>query len=233
MRAKPLLPFAALAAVLAAPAADAPAQQPKAAVQRDWSQTVSMTPEGGYRMGNPAAPVKVVEYLSLTCPHCAEFAEQGTPLLIRNYVRSGRVSLEYRNFILNGLDLAATFVSRCAAPANYFALNHAILASQPQWMGRVAALSQDQHRELESLAPLDRMQRAVTLAGLDVLAARHGVSAAQARACMSNQAGLNRILEMQQAGSRAGVNGTPTFAINGRIVQANVWAGIEPLLRGQ
>ena len=233
MRAKAPLLIAALAAVLAAPAADAPAQQRKAAVQRDWSQVVSMTPEGGYRMGNPAAAVKVVEYLSLTCPHCAEFAEQGTPSLIRDYVRSGRVSLEYRSFILNGLDLAATFVSRCAAPADYFALNHAILASQPQWMGRIQALSQDQHRELGALAPLERMQRAVTLAGLDELAARHGVSAAQARACMSNQAGLNRILEMQQAGSRAGVNGTPTFAINGRIVEANIWAGIEPLLRGQ
>ena len=88
-------------------------------------------------------------------------------------------------------------------------------------------------RELEGLAPLQRMQRAVAFAGLDALAARHGVSAAQARACLSNQAGLDRILEITQAGSRAGVNGTPTFAINGRIVQTNVWAGIEPLLRGQ
>lgn len=225
--------LAALAAVLVAPASIAPGQPRATPAQRDWTRVVSMTPEGGYRMGNPAAPIKVVEYLSLTCPHCAEFARDGTPHLVRNYVRSGRVSLEYRNYVLNGVDLAATFLSRCASPANYFALNHAILASQPQWVARVEATTPDQRREIDALEPLARMQRVVALAGLDAVAARHGVSAPQARACMASQAGLERILEMQQAGTRAGVNGTPTFAINGRIVQTNVWAGIEPLLRGQ
>ena len=64
---------------------------------RDWLRTAVRTPEGGFRIGNPNARVKVIEYLSLTCPHCAEFAHQGSQRLLQNYVRPGQVSVEYRN----------------------------------------------------------------------------------------------------------------------------------------
>ena len=221
----------AWAAALLAPAV-LPAAPAAAQAQRDWTQVVARTPEGGFRMGNPDAPVKLVEYLSLTCPHCAHFAEEGAPSLIRNHVRSGRVSLEYRNFVLNAYDLAATFLSRCAAPQDYFALNHAILAGQAQWMGRVEALSAAQRGQLQGLTPIQGMQRIVALTGLDAIAARHGISAADARACLADQAALDRIIEMREAGSRLGVDGTPSFSINGRLAaEVHDWASLEPLLR--
>lgn len=222
---------AALAALaLPAPASAQPAGQPR---QRDWTQVVSPTPEGGYRMGNPQAAVRVVEFLSLTCPHCAEFSRVGTPRLM-TYVRSGRVSIEYRNFVLNGLDLAAAFLSRCASPQNYFALTHAILASQQQWVGRMQTLTDEQQRDMQGQPPLETMRRVVAAAGLDAIAAGHGVTPAQQRACMSSQAGLDRVIQMQQAGARFGVSGTPTFAINGRIAgSVHDWAALEPLLRGR
>jgi protein-disulfide isomerase len=221
-----------LACVAALPAAAIALVQPASAqAQRDWTQVVSRTAEGGFRMGNPNAPIQVVEYLSLTCPHCADFAQAAAPGLIRNYVRSGRVSLEYRNFVLNAYDLAATFLSRCAAPQDYFALNHAILAEQARWMGRVEALTDAQRGELQRLQPIQGMQRIVAWTGLDAIAARHGINAGQARACLSDQAALDRIIEMRRAGAELGVNGTPSFAINGRLA-ANVhdWASLEPLL---
>ncbi len=184
-------------------------------------------------MGNPAAPVKVVEFFSLTCPHCATFSAEAGPGLM-NYVRSGRVSLEYRNFVLNGLDMAAALISRCAAPQSYFALTNSLLASQAQWMGRMQALPAAQQREMQGLSPLQTMQRVAAAAGLDEIAARHGVTPAQARACLSNQAGLDRVIQMQQAGMRYGVSGTPTFAVNGRIAGSVFdWATLEPLLRGR
>ena len=225
-----LAAFAA-ALALALPAA-ASAQGAARPAPRDWTQVVSPTPEGGFRMGNPQAPVRVVEYLSLTCPHCAEFSRTGTPQLM-NHVRSGRVSLEYRNYVLNALDLAASFLSRCAAPQNYFQLTHAILGNQSQWIGRMQALSEAQQRAIQGQTPIETMRRVVAASGLDVLAARHGVTAAQQRTCLTNQAGLDRVVEMQQAATRYGVTGTPTFAINGQIVSASNWAGIEPLLRGR
>lgn len=230
---RPRLLVLALAAALIAPLASAPAQERTAPRQRDWTQVVTATAEGGFRMGNPRAPVKVVEYLSLTCPHCASFAEEGAPGLM-NYVRSGRVSLEYRNFVLNGLDLAAALLSRCAAPQNYFALNHAILASQAQWMGRVEAMSVAQRQEMQGLNDLQRLRRVAAIAGLDAIAARHGVTPAQADTCMADQARLDRVIQMREAAGRYGVTGTPTFAINGRIAgSAGTWATLEPLLRGR
>ena len=224
-----LLAVAIAGAALAAAPAIAPAQQQ---AQRDWSRVVAVTPEGGYRMGNPQAPLKVVEYFSLTCPACAAFAAQGSPRLIESYVRSGRVSLEYRNFVLNGLDLAAAMISRCAAPESYFALNHAILADQEQWMGRIANMPAEQRRAMEGLEPLETMRRVVEISGLGEIAARHGVDAPRARQCLSDQAALDRIVQMRQAGAGFGVQGTPSFSVNGRLAgSVHDWAGLEPLLR--
>ncbi|MDQ8756571.1 thioredoxin domain-containing protein [Sphingosinicella sp. LHD-64] len=215
-------------AALAAPAVPAAAQ-----AQRDWTQVVSQTPEGGFRMGNPDAPIKVVEFMSMTCPHCAAFSAEGGPRLA-TYVRSGRVSWEYRNFVLNGLDLAAALVSRCAAPQNYFALNSEIFARQQEWMNRMQEIPAEQRQQMEGLSPLETMQRVVSVAGLEAIAARHGVNAAQARTCLSNQAGLDRLVQMQQSGANFGVQGTPTFAINGRIAgTVRDWATLEPLLGGR
>ena len=81
---------------------------PAARPRRDWTRTVVATPEGGFRMGNPNAPVKLVEYGSLTCRHCADFAPGRDAAAGRHAMSaSGKVSYEYRNFILNGLDVAA------------------------------------------------------------------------------------------------------------------------------
>src|SRR5688500_13061899 len=115
------LALAALMAIaLAAPAAMAPAQTRVVPSLRDWTRVEATTPDGGFRMGNPDAPVKLVEYLSLTCPHCAAFAREGTPPLIRNYVRRGRVSFEVRNLPLNALDVTATILARCGGPERFF-----------------------------------------------------------------------------------------------------------------
>jgi len=202
--------------------------------RRNWTETAVRTPEGGFRMGNPDAPVKVIEYLSLTCPHCAEFAAQGGERLFQHYVRNGRVSVEYRNFTLNGFDLAAAFLSRCATPREYFNMTHYLLGHQPQWMGRMQALTDAQRAELRAMTPLQAMQRLAQLLGLDSIAARHGIAPAQQRVCLADQAALERIgTLMETARSQHNVNGTPTFVINGQVAQTNTWAGIEPLLRGR
>ena len=79
----------------------------------DWSSIVSKTAEGGFIMGNPNAKVKLVEFGSLTCPHCAEFEEKGGNALIENYVKKGLVSWEFRNFVRDPVDMTATLLARC------------------------------------------------------------------------------------------------------------------------
>src|SRR5262245_41461876 len=58
---------------------------------KDWSETIVETPEGGFRMGNPDAAIKLVEYASLTCPHCRDFTKAAAEPLKANYVRTGKV----------------------------------------------------------------------------------------------------------------------------------------------
>src|SRR5579863_6598616 len=80
--------------------AGAPAPTVPPPAGKAWSDVVSATPAGGMVMGNPAAPVKLVEYGSLSCPHCAHFAEFGFKPLVAKYVDSGKVSYEYRSFAI-------------------------------------------------------------------------------------------------------------------------------------
>ena len=112
--------LALTAAAALAPQADAaPARKAAAPAAVDWSKRVAATPEGGFVMGNPAAKVKVVEYGSLTCPHCAAFSNSAKAGLAAR-VRTGKVSFEFRNYVLNGIDVAATLVARCGGTARFF-----------------------------------------------------------------------------------------------------------------
>lgn len=234
MKACAILAILAAAVLVALPAADGVAQRTKAPAQRDWTETVVRTPEGGFRMGNPDAPVKVIEYLSFACVHCAQFHAESAGRLFQNHVRPGRVSIEYRNILINAPDIVATVLARCASPRGYFAMGHELLRTRDQWLGRAGALTEAQRAQLSTLDPPAMTQRFAPMLGLDRVAVRHGLTPAAQRACLSNRANFDQIERMQnEANSRFGITGTPTFVINGRVVNdTNIWSGIEPLLRG-
>jgi protein-disulfide isomerase len=223
---------------LAAAADAAPARRPAPPVRRaaapaahDWSRTAVATPEGGFRIGNPAARVKLIEYGSLTCPHCAAFSMTGAPALVANYVRTGKVSYEFRTFVLNGIDVAASLVARCAPPARFFPLVDTLYATQPQWIGRVGHLSQAQQDALTALPEGQRLGRIADMAGLIQVAGRYGVAPVRARQCLADRAGVQRLGKVIEAGKALGVQGTPTFFVNGVQVYGITWAEVEPALR--
>jgi protein-disulfide isomerase len=219
------------AATLAAPAAGA--QAPKrgpAAAAVDWTRRVAATPEGGFRMGNPAARVKLVEYGSMTCPTCAAFSS-GAKAALAAKVRTGRVSFEFRPYILNGIDAAATLLTRCAGPGGFFRLTETLYSTQPQWVGRVTGLGEAQRGEIMALPEGQRLVRIAEVGGLLPVGAQAGIPAARARACIADPAGLERLGQIGEAAQALGVQGTPTFFVNGRMVHAHSWAELEPLLR--
>lgn len=236
MKGRFLLAASAAIALAMLPAADGTAQKGRTApVQRDWTQTIARTPEGGFRMGNPNAPVKVIEYLSFACPHCAEFHDEGAAALMQDYVRPGRVSIEYRNIVINAADIPATVLARCAGGRAYFNMGHELLRTQGQWVNAGRNLTEAQRGQLRGQSPTVVSQRLAPMLGLDRVAARHGLTAAAQRACLANQANFTRLETISnQANSRYGITGTPTFVINGRVINdTNIWSGIEPLLRGE
>ena len=209
----------------------ASAQRRPARATHDWTAVAVRTPEGGFRLGNPAAPVKLVEYLSTTCPHCAALARESRPTIM-GQIRSGRLSLEYRNYVLNGYDMAASALSRCAAPRAYFAMTEELLATQDAWMGRINALTEAQRTALRGLSPLQAVQQLVHLLALDAIAARHGIAPPVQSACV-NQAALEQLAAMERAAEHDfQVDATPTFLLNGRSIGTQSWATLEPRLRG-
>jgi protein-disulfide isomerase len=198
----------------------------------DWTQTIVKTPEGGYRMGNPEAPVKLIEYGSLSCPHCAEFEEQGGPALRDNYVKSGQVSWEFRTYLLFPTDPGISLLLNCQSESAFFPAVEQLYKDQSGWMGRIQSMPQDQLQALGTMPPRESAAAVVRGAGLDEFFRQRGMPSAQIQSCLSDPAGLEKIAEIKRKGDEMGVNGTPSFFINGKFVEATAnWSGLEPALR--
>lgn len=222
---------AVLAAVAVAGLSPAAASAAKAAPARDWSKTVVATPDGGFRMGNPAAKVKLVEYGSLACPHCRHFEETGYKPLVQNYVRTGKVSYEFRNLLLNTPDISVSLLAHCAGPGKFFPMSVEVFATQPQWEDKLTALTGEQKAEIQKLSDSEQIVRFAELAGFPQVAAHFGLTAAQTHQCLTDDKGLHRLLGITEKAEGSGIDHTPTFIINGKVTDAALWEQLEPLLR--
>lgn len=198
----------------------------------DWTQTVAKTPEGGYRMGNPEAPVKLVEYGSLSCPHCAEFEEQGAPTLRDTYVKSGQVSWEFRTYLLFPTDPGVSLLLNCQSAEAFFPLVEQLYKDQRNWIGRIQSMPSEQLTALGTMPPRESAGMVVRAAGLDEFFRQRGMPQAQIQSCLADPAGLENIAGIKKKGDEAGVNGTPSFFINGKFYEGPAnWGGLEPALR--
>lgn len=180
-----------------------------------WLSTVTVTSSGSHVMGNPAAPYKVVEYLSYTCGHCAEFEMKEAPALKAQYVATGKASLEIRNFVLNSVDLTAAMLARCGGKSKFFGNHRHLLATQSVWLGKTKNISPATQAKLKTEDYAGFMIGVFDEIGLAPIMQQRGITPVQAKACLADKAGLNSILDMTDAGSTLGVKGTPSFMING------------------
>lgn len=196
----------------------------------DWTEIVTRTEEGGFLMGNPDAPVKVIEFASMTCPACAAFAEDGQTQLKEQYVRTGQVSLEFRNFLLSGPDAAASVLLRCQQPAAFFRLSEQLFAEQQNWIGNI---DQTEGQQIAALPQDQQVAAMIRATELDQFFRQRGVPEAQINQCVAGaQADLEQIVAMNQASvSRYGIGGTPSFVINDELSTASNWATLEPAIR--
>lgn len=198
---------------------------------QQWTDVVTVTEQDGYLLGNPDAPLKLVEYASHTCSHCAEFAEKGAPALKKDYVSTGVVSLELRNLIRDPVDLTIATLVRCGQPENMMPLaDQAWAALEPIF----ATLNQN-GAALQAAAELPPEQRFIAIAEagglIDFFAAR-GLSSDQARTCLADGAKIQAMAERStQQGNEFEITGTPTFILNGQKLEVNQWEGLEPVLQ--
>ena len=202
-----------------------------AAPNGDWTQTVEATPEGGFRMGNPNAPVKLVEYGSVGCHVCAEFSEQGSAQLQDRYVKSGRVSWEFRPILLLPPDPGVSMLLRCQGPGPFFQSLDQLYADQKVWMAQLQAGFPAMQAQMQSMTPLQRSAAVASVAGHDRFFRERGMPQSKIDSCLSDPKNLEAMVALTKLGQEEGVTGTPTFFINGTITEAHNWAGLEPLLR--
>jgi len=214
---------------------DAAAGEPIAAIPapegETWLDTVSVTPEGGYLVGNPDAPLKLIEYASHTCGACAMFANTGKPALKEDYIATGRVSFEQREVFLNTFDVMIATMAQCGPKEQMQPLSDQVWQNLPSVMETI----QSNPEAINAASELPLEQRFVALAQatglIDFFAAR-GLSADQARECLADAEKIDAMVKNAETQAQAaGVTGTPTFVLNGRKLDASQWNGVEPALQ--
>lgn len=224
-----LLTALALAMGLAAcgdkDAASAPAEKVAAGkdipppVGKQWSDVVADTPEMGVVMGNPDAPLKLVEYASYTCPHCADFSAKASEPL-RKMVSTGRLSYEFRSFLRDPYDLMMALLARCGGAEPFFPLTEQLMANQPDFFAKAQAIDP---KIAEGALKLPPEQRFVALAGSTGLidfAKQRGIPEAKAKQCLGDTKAADGLVNKAQEGAKQyDISGTPTFVLNGKVVE--------------
>lgn len=227
---KHLILLAALAlAGHGAAAAQTPARAP---ATTDWRTVVGTATSGGYTTGNPAAKVKLVEYLSFTCPHCAHFVIESRAGLRDGLVKDGLVATETRAAVRDAFDLAAWTVARCAGPRRFDAVTHAIFTQQAQWIKQARRYVEKHQTELKPLPLTKQVGVVIAQSGLGTIAAKTGVAPAALNACAAKPATQDALIAMTRAGF-AKISGTPAFEIDGQLQAVVQWSELEPLLRAK
>jgi len=151
-------------------------------------------PGGDIMIGSDKAPVTIIEYASMTCPHCAHFEETTLPELKKRYIDTGKVRYVMREFPLDALAAAGFMLARCAGPDKYETVVETLFAKQADW-----AMVQ------KPIPPLM------------AIAKQFGFTEESFNTCLANQKVLDDIQAVRDhAVNKLGVNSTPTFFINGK-----------------
>ena len=150
-------------------------------------------PGGDVMIGSDKAPVTVIEYASMTCPHCAHFEETTLPELKKRYIDTGKVRYVMREFPLDALAAAGFMLARCAGPEKYESVVETLFAKQPDWVVP---------------KPIEPLM---------AIAKQFGFTEESFNACLANQKVLDDIQAVRDhAVNKLSVNSTPTFFINGK-----------------
>lgn len=165
--------------------------------------------------GRTDAPVTIVEYASLTCPHCRNFHLKTFPQFKREYIDTGKVRFILREFPIGKTSGAATIALRCAPPDKYLALHSKFMEQQASWVSQEVRLD-----------PIFNV------------ASQVGMTRQQFDACRENQAMINGLKWVKDRGRKLGVIGTPNFFINDKLVKKeltieDIRAMVDPLVSGR
>ncbi len=218
------LAFAALLLAVSAPALAQSAPQ-------DWNQTYTETGKG-HRVGNPDAPVQLIEFVSYTCPHCANYAQASEATLRLGYVGEGKAAVEVRHVIRNQVDLAATLVTECGPASGFFDNHRLMLGSHDAWMAKARATTPAQRARWQTGTMAQQLQAIAHDLDFDEIMEPRGISVADLDRCLADETRAQAILAASEANSTEfAVPGTPSFVVNGALLDGvHSCEALEPRL---
>lgn len=215
-----------------APVSSEPIAAIAAPAGKSWTDVVEKTGEGGYRLGNPDAPIKLIEFGALSCSHCAEFAKESFADLRDKYVASGRVSYELRYFMLNPYDIPASLLATCSSTEAVIPLSEQFWAWQPNMFQNVQAVGDEKLKAIGALPPQQQIPAVAQAAGMIEFFASRGVSRDQANACLADGARAKALADQTEAAAKQfNITGTPTFVLNGSNIGSMNWKELEAKLQ--
>lgn len=196
-----------------------------------WADQIVATDEG-VRMGNPKAPIQLVEYGSYTCPHCKAFSEESHDALVKDYVNTGKVSFEYRNLVRDPLDIAVALIAHCNGPQPYFTLSAQLFANQEDMIKQLQTYGDAAYKNAVTAAPDRRFIQLAELGNLIEWAKTHGIPEDKAKTCLANTKMADELAKItQEAGSKYNIQGTPSFLLNGSLLDNTAtWSALEAKL---
>jgi protein-disulfide isomerase len=149
-------------------------------------------------------------------------------------VKNGQVAFEFRNYVRDPLDMTMSLIARCGGKQRFFPLTNAMFENQNEFFQKIQGSPPAEQQALAQLPPGQQLAGYAKLAGLQQWAAMRGVPSAAQQQCLSNQAEMDRLVQMNTDATNQfpKMPGTPTFVINGEMVEgAASWASLEPKIK--
>lgn len=193
----------------------------------NWNGAVAVTDNGSYRLGNPDAPVKLTEYVSYTCPHCAHYQRESDPVLRLTVIPKGQISVTVTNLLRNPIDLTVALLTYCGDPKRFFVRHNAFFATQDTWLAKTDKMSREQEQRWYQGPMIDRMRAIASDFDFYATMSAWGMDRAQTDACLGNSAMLNKLKAQQEEVSSLGLDSTPSFTLNGEVLQAHDWSSVS------
>jgi protein-disulfide isomerase len=184
-----------------------------AAMSPALAQEATTTGEGpgDFSLGSPDAPVKIVEYASYTCPHCATFHANVFKNLKAEYIDTGKVHFTLREVYFDRYGLWAAMVARCGGEMRYFGIHDMLFDQQAEW-----ATIQDP---------------AQAAAAIKTIGLAAGLDQATLDACLNDQAKAEAMIAQFEKNMAAdGVQGTPTIFVNGEKHSNMAWEDLKAII---
>lgn len=200
---------------------------------QNWVNEVERT-DASHIIGNPAATSTLTEFVSYTCPACANFSRMGEEVVKLGYVAPGKLKFEVRYIQRNEIDIAMTMAAWCGGKDKFKASHSAIMWSQPQWLPKVQLASTTQQgRWFTGPGPTKRRAIMWDLEIYQLLEPK-GISRGELDACMADDAFAAKLSATSTADmAKYGINSTPSFALDGKTLDhVHDWASLAPLVAG-